>query len=240
MTRFATIILLSFLLMAKAGAQDTPTERKVYSVSGDEQILKLELPFGEEIRIVGWDKQEVAFEAYYSINNGDLNDAVSLDYEESRDQIHIEMDWNQEAIKGYKGQVTEEACDMQGGQLVYWSYNRDSKNNISLCRKLNYTVYVPRNMKLNVETINSTIELRGVAGEMSTNSINGPIDMDWRETNPALFEFESIHGDLFSDLDLEVKGDQGGVGLSYRTQWKSGGPRIQLETINSSIYLRKQ
>ncbi|MEL6536409.1 MAG: hypothetical protein AAFQ98_13415, partial [Bacteroidota bacterium] len=98
MARFATLIALSLLVAAKAGAQGTPTERKVYSVSGPKQTLDLELPFGEEIRIVGWDKQEIAFEAYYSINSGELNEAVSLDYSEDRDRIRIEMDWDHDAI----------------------------------------------------------------------------------------------------------------------------------------------
>ncbi|HAA21233.1 MAG TPA: hypothetical protein DCR93_23965 [Cytophagales bacterium] len=231
---------MSILLVAKAGAQGTPTERKVFPVSGSQQSLLLDLPFGEEIRVIGWDRQEVAFEAYYSINNGELNEVVSLDYDDDKDRIQIEMEWNEDAIKDYSGTVSQEACEMQGGQLLYWSYNSNSEDNISVCRKLKYTVYVPREMKLNVETINSVVELRGVSGDMKVNSINGPIDLDWAVNQPANFKFESIHGDLFSNLDLDVASMNDGVGFSYQTQWKNEGPSIKLETINSSIYLRKQ
>ena len=239
MKKLATTLCLSLLILANVSAQGTRNEDKTFSVNPRSQELVLDLPFGSLIRVVAWDKPQVKFEAAITINDGELDEAVEFDYEEKATAIYIEMDLNKKMIQNYRGAWTQEDCeDGQGG---YWNWEGDGDSRSFVCMKVYYTVYMPAGMELSVETINADVELRGLNGNTFVKAINGDVDMDWNPSLAADFTFKSIHGDLYSDLDLESSsGDRGGFGLSYSARLRGGGDAVRLETINSNIYLRKR
>ena len=238
--RFATTILLS-LVAATASAQATRTEQKSFAVRDDATELRLDLPFGSLIKVTGWDKQEVAFTANININGGELNEAVSLTYQNDPDQLRIEMELDRDLIRNYSGTFTEEDCQEHGeGHGGHWNW--EDGRSYFICQIITYEVKVPRGMKVKLETINNTVELRNLAGPLDIQTINGEVDLDWKASAAAEFRFESIHGELFSDLDLPTDGDKpGSFGLNYRTAWQGGrGPQVKLKTINGHIYVRRR
>ena len=57
-----------------------------------QRLVTLDLAFGEEIRIIPWDKNEISFEADYSINDDEDNDLFRMEIEKSANAISFTLD----------------------------------------------------------------------------------------------------------------------------------------------------
>ncbi|GAB4031866.1 hypothetical protein GCM10028774_10810 [Spirosoma jeollabukense] len=120
---------------------------------------------------------------------------------------------------------------------------------------------------LEVRTNNGSIDLNNVTGPIVANStngeikvvysalsqekptaistINGPIDITMPASSKSNMKLRSIHGEMYTDFDLGVKSTKDGMsrvggGNNIDGTTNGGGVEIQLKTINSNIYIRKQ
>jgi DUF4097 and DUF4098 domain-containing protein YvlB len=82
---------------------------------------------------------------------------------------------------------------------------------------------------------------------MSIKSINGEVDVTIPAATKANFELSSLHGDIFTDLDIVLekekdKGDLSYFGGSSDVEGKlnGGGVKMNISSINGNIYLRKK
>jgi len=83
---------------------------------------------------------------------------------------------------------------------------------------------------------------------MSIKTINGEIDLTLPATAKATLEMKTLHGDIFTDLDIELeknKDEESGLrfmGGSADTKGKlnGGGVKLDISSINGNIYLRKK
>lgn len=75
-------------------------------------------------------------------------------------------------------------------------------------------------------------------------TINGSIDVTLPATTKANFKLSNINGGIYSDFDFGVNKKDGltrmGGGYSSNGTTNGGGVDLQLKTINSDIYIRKQ
>lgn len=76
-------------------------------------------------------------------------------------------------------------------------------------------------------------------------TINGPIDISLPASAKANLKLRSIHGEMYTDFDLGVKSQKDGLakvggGNNIDGTTNGGGVEIELRTINSNIYIRKQ
>ena len=120
---------------------------------------------------------------------------------------------------------------------------------------------------LEIRTNNSSIDLNNVTGPIVANTIsgevnivysslgqekptaistiNGAIDITLPTTSKANLKLSSIQGEVYTDFDLGLKNAKDGmakVGGGRNTDGtiNGGGVEMQLKTINSNIYIRKQ
>ncbi|UFH54012.1 hypothetical protein [Spirosoma sp. KNUC1025] len=120
---------------------------------------------------------------------------------------------------------------------------------------------------LEIRTNNSAIDLNNVMGPVVANTINGevnivysglsqekptaistingPIDITLPANAKANLKLSSIQGEMYTDFDLGVKNTKDGMakvggGRNIDGSTNGGGVEIQLKTINSNIYIRKQ
>jgi len=103
-----------------------------------------------------------------------------------------------------------------------------------------------------IELINGNIEIVFTSvsqkSPMSIQTINGEIDLTLPSTTKANLELNTLHGDIFTDLDIEIekkKEEESGLtflGGSVDTKGKlnGGGVRLEISSINGNIYLRKK
>ena len=77
------------------------------------------------------------------------------------------------------------------------------------------------------------------------STINGPVDITLPTSAKANMKLRSIHGEMYTDFDLGVKSQKDGLakvggGNNIDGTTNGGGVEIELRTINSNIYIRKQ
>lgn len=100
-----------------------------------------------------------------------------------------------------------------------------------------------------INTINGEINIEfstiNQNSPTSISSINGPIDVSLPSTTSATISLGTLHGEIFTDFDLEFeKKDKDNlkfIGGNSKILGKinNGGVQISLKTINENIYLRK-
>ena len=204
---------------------------------GQNQPVDLQLKFANNIRITGWDRNEVSVKATYEINQGKLNDALLIDFASGAKGVKVAVDFDQEKMK----QGRPEDCPGNSG---YTHYNRkDGEQSNVVCSQIDYEIFVPRQAKLEVNTISGDIELLDVAGPVNAKSISGFVDMNWANNRGATVALKTITGEVYSDLDINFKNKKEGipiVGYQLEGTVKDGGPLVKLESISNNIYLRQR
>jgi len=120
---------------------------------------------------------------------------------------------------------------------------------------------------LEIRTNNAGIDLNNVTGPVVANTINGevkivysalnqdkptaistingPIDITLPANTKANMKLRSINGEMYTDFDLGVKSTKDGMsrvggGNNIDGTANGGGVEMQLKTISSNIYIRKQ
>lgn len=191
-------------------------------LSGQE-ILDLEFDFADDIIFKTWDKNEVYVEVMVEINDGEHNDIFTLRSSTSKTTIFIEMD------KGMWKEISKE----ENGK---W-------RNCSNTSTINYTVYLPSQMKLRANTISGDYTFEYFGSEMSLKTISGAIDITIPQSDAMDFKAKTISGEIYSDIEIKYPYGKEGlrqiVGQDIRGRIRTGGEESSFETISGNIYLRK-
>ncbi|MBA4853863.1 DUF4097 family beta strand repeat-containing protein [Emticicia sp. BO119] len=120
---------------------------------------------------------------------------------------------------------------------------------------------------LEIKTNNADIKLNDVTGPIVANSISGKLtavfsslsqstpssislisgelDITLPATSKATLVMKSISGEIYTDLDLNLKSGKDGIsrvggGHNITGNLNGGGVNLQLNTISSNIYVRKK
>lgn len=232
-----TILLLSLLgalSLPRAGAQQRTVERSVTMDEGGEVML--DMKHGDEIIVRGWDRNEVSFHADIEINGGRLNEALLLDFEEGEGSFRVASDFDKQLMK--KGR--REDCPDRS----HTTYNRSGNGRDAvLCTRITYTVHVPRQATLRIETISGDILLEGPRGDIHARSVSGFVDLSWPDGLPAEISLKTVSGEAYSNLEtvtyLNRREHPAPVGYTLRGRISGGGPSLLLESVSGNIYLRK-
>lgn len=226
--------LMSLLFTGQSLSQQRVVERS-FEVGTGERI-NLDLKFGEAITVKAWDKNEVSFRAVIEINDGKLNDALILDFDQKKRGLTVSADYDKRLIK----QVRREDCPDRRYSTYSWN---DDGDHYAVCSNIVYEIFVPLNTDLEVESISSDIELIGLQGPIRAKSISGFVDLSWPSRQGAELLMKTISGEVFSGLDnLTLNNRKRGaplVGYELRGIIAGGGPRVSLESISGNIYVRK-
>lgn len=231
-----TLLTLTLFLLATATFGQQRTVEKNFNVINS-QKLNLDLKFGKNITINSWDKKEVAFKATIEINQGKLNKALELDFDEQNNMLTIAADFNKQLLKTGRA----EDCSDSDNHTLSWS--NDSEQ-VRVCSNINYELFVPTNIDLTVETISGDIKLVNLAGPIHAKSISGFVDLSWPSNRPARFNLKTISGEAFTNIEelsfSNKKKNIPLVGYKIEAAINGGGPTVSLESISGNIYLRKE
>ncbi len=204
---------------------------KTYPVSNSDEI-SLDFKFADDINISTWDKNEVYVKATISINDNQDNDRFSLNQKQRSTGIKIESEIeNMSDLHRHKRIIKEED---KGRTIIY---------DCSIEMDLFFEVKIPKNHKLEVETISGDIIIKGVQARMDINTISGFIDLSLPPNYNADLELSTITGGMYSDFDFNTEKTDGYYHYGKNEiskQLNKGGTRIFLETISGDIYIRKE
>lgn len=192
------------------------------AVTGQKK-LDLEFAFADDIVFEVWDKKEVRVEVSVEINDGEDNDIFTLKSDKTESTIYVEMDedmWKK----------IEKDKDRKWRDCSY-------RTNI------NYTVYLPKGLRVKSNTISGDYEFEYFGEEMELKTISGAIDITVPSRLGLDFNAKTISGEVYSDIDIKYPEGKEGlrqiVGQDFKGRINDGGLLSEFETISGNIYLRK-
>ena len=199
------------------------------------QLVNLNLKFADSIQVRYWDKPTVSIRIAVTINNGKLNDALTVTTGSTDQEVSIKTDFDKVLIRQGKA----EDCPDQHRSM---NSTRDGSN-YSVCSDINYQVFLPRQAQLKVETISGNIDIQGASGSVFAKTISGFVDMSWPKSQGANLAMKTITGEVYSDLAIDFKGKKEKhpiVGYLLEGTVNGGGPSVRLESISNNVYLRQK
>ncbi|TLV02286.1 DUF4097 domain-containing protein [Dyadobacter luticola] len=226
------LIILLALIASPLFAQKIIEKHLPYK---DGQVANLNLKFADSIKVRYWDKAEVYVKIRVVINNNKLNDALVVTDKSTAGELSLEVDFDREMVKQGKWE------DCPSDKVSSWS--NDGKNQHYICKELEYQVFLPRNAKLKLETIDGNIDIQGTGTPIFAKSISGFVDMSWPKAKGINVAMKTITGEVYSDFDIVLKGKKEShpiVGYMLEGTSNGGGPDVKLESISNDVYLRKK
>ena len=232
-----TLALILVLFIGFANAQKIIEK----TIDYNNQYIDLDVRFASEIEVKTWDKSTIYFKADIYTKEGKYLDLYEVDINKGNSTISIES--NTETIL-----------------KKFWEDR--NKNNPDKKRRyynsedwyeFNYVLYVPKNAKFKVSSINGDLKSEYIEGDFSADLINGNIDIakysgglnlktingeiDIKMINADLIA-ETIHGDIYADEALKFTSKSRHVGQKISGRTETGKNRLRLNTINGNMYLR--
>ena len=219
-----------FFLNAPVLAQQIIEE--TIPLQGDQKAL-FDLKFAEDIKVENWDKQEVYIKAEVNINNNTLNETHSTEIFETDEAVRVVTGFDEALIRSSKGNH----CRETEGKQSHFS----GDDGYSICSHINYTIFLPADVDLELETISGNITISSRTGAVKAKSISGFVDFSSPGNQKADFYLKSITGEVYTDLDIKIANRQENpiVGYELKGKLNGGGEVISLESISGNVYVRK-
>lgn len=231
------ITLLLGLISLTASAQKIIEKNLEYK----NQFVELEVKFAQNIEVKTWDKNTVYFKASIYTEDPKFQDLHKIKINENSNLISIESE-AEAVFEAYR-----KDCLKKNPNKKRYCYNTGNLT------EFNYILYVPKNTKFKVSSINGDlkseviegnfeadlingdIEIEKYLGELDLNTINGEIDL--RMINANLVA-ETIHGDIYADEKLNFDSTDRHVGQKISGSHGKASNQLRLNTINGNMYLR--
>ncbi len=210
------------------------------NVPYDNQFIDIELKFASEMEVKTWDKSSIYIKATIEMEEEKYANMFELDIAESDSKIGVGS--NSEKI--FK-KIWDDYEKEYGKKKRY--FNRGDEY------EFDYVVYVPKNARFKVSSINGSlkseviegdftadlingnIEIANYSGNLDLSTINGEIDLKMMNANLVA---ETIHGDIYADEKLKFDTENRHVGQKISGRTAEGKNRLRLNTINGNMYLR--
>jgi hypothetical protein len=237
MKNLKSVVLLFVLTINSVQAQKVIEKNLDYK----NQYIDIEVKFASTIEVKTWEKSSVYFKADLYTKNGKFIDLYKLHIDENTNKISI----NSEAMPVFK--ATREDC------LKNYPHQKSRCYNTGDLYEFNYVIYIPKNARFKISSINGNLKSELIEGEFTANLINGDIDIvkyagdlnlktingeiDLKIINTSLVA-ETIHGDIYADEKLKFTSTNRHVGQKISGRTANGENSLRLNTINGNMYLR--
>ncbi len=229
LTHYSIRLLVTLSLVSTSAAAYAAKQINESVRISKDQTVRIELKFANEITIIPTNGRTVEIKGQVEVNDGASDDAYTIKIRESDNQLIIESDLHEK--KMHYRQIR----------------NLDEEGNVSSTSQTidiqaRFEVSVPKGHKLEVKTINATVNLQDQEAPIVAESINGEIDLSLSPAANIDVDLRTIHGECYTDLDFKFLSDRkrflqvGGTKASVRLN--KGGTPIRLKTINGHMFLR--
>lgn len=239
MKKFKTIVLAFALglISLAVNAQKIIEEDLDYN----NQFIDLDVKFANHIEVKTWEKNFVYFKANIFTEDSKFQDLHKIEFSTTQSKISIESK-AEPVFKAYR-----EDCLKNNPNRKRYCYNTGDMT------EFNYILYVPKNARFKISSINGDlkseviegdfeadlingdIEIAKYAGNLELSTINGEIDLKMENADVVA---ETIHGDIYADAKLKFNSTDRHVGQKISGSLGQASNRIRLNTINGNMYLR--
>lgn len=232
---------LTLLLSCLVGANLLGQKIIEKNIDYNNQYITVDVKFASEIEVKTWDKSSVYFKADIKTKEGKFLEFYKLDVSENSGNIDISSDPQPVFDKFYD---------------EWHKNNPRSKEHYYNCGKIyefNYVLYVPKNARFELSSINGNltseviegtftadlingdIVIKKYSGELELSTINGEIDLKMTDTRLVA---ETIHGHIYADERLDFEHTDRHVGQKIVGQFDNASSKLRLNTINGNMFLR--
>lgn len=220
----------------------TSNAQKITEKSFDykNRFIELDVQFASEIEVKTWDKSTVYFKASIYTEDPKFQELHQLTFNENSTRLIIKSKATP-LFKAYREDCLKKNTEKQ------YCYNTGDLT------EFNYVLYVPKNAKFKISSINGDLKSEILEGDFTADLINGNIDIssysgnldlstingeiDLKVVNANLVA-ETIHGDIYADEKLKFNSTDRHVGQKISGQIAEGKNKLSLNTINGNMYLR--
>lgn len=231
-----TITLILGLISLTINAQKV-IEKNIHHKN---QYIDIELKFASEIEIKTWDKSSISIKADIRMEEEKYANMFELAIDEGSSKISI----GSNSEKVFK-KIWDDYEEKYGKMRRYFSRGDEYE--------FNYVVYIPKNSRFKVSSINGSLKSEVIEGDFTVDLINGDIDINTYSGNLDLSTIngeidlkminanlvaETIHGDIYADEKLKFDSADRHVGQKISGRTAEGKNSLHLNTINGNMYLR--
>jgi len=232
-----TSILLLGLISLTTNAQKIIEKNIDYN----NQFIDVEVKFASLIEVKTWDKNTVYLKASIYTDDPKFQDLHKIKFNENSSLISIESK-AEPVFEAYR-----KDCIKNNPNRKRYCYNTGDLT------EFNYTLYVPKNARFKISSINGDLKSEVIEGEFEADLINGDIEIakysgeldlstingeiDLKMSNVKMVA-ETIHGDIYADEKLKFNATDRHVGQKISGSLGNASNRLKLNTINGNMYLR--
>lgn len=227
MKNFITLLLL---FVSVLGFSQAEVFEKSVALNG--KRISIDADMASTINVSTWNKDQVQVKVTYELNDGDLNDAVTVDLEEQSNRVKLKLVVDDKAIRNAN------VSDCERENATYWGSRRGTR----VCAVISIEVFLPEHTELDIETVLADVLMKGEFEELDIKTVTGDIDVTWPEKQGTEIALKTVTGNIFTDFDLSSIKDKGLPIISSHkiaTTYKGGEGYLKLESVTSDIYLRK-
>ncbi|MCW5909429.1 MAG: hypothetical protein KIT62_00055 [Cyclobacteriaceae bacterium] len=235
--------LVALMLFTEVAMAQTPVNKSYPVTAGQKISLRFDYP--ELVRISTWDKNEISITGTVIINGGEHDSIFELLQSVSGNTVYIENKLN--GLKNLPQRITltrgkekitfktkedyKKYCDEHGYDYNVKSWGTDMD--------IVLEIKVPRNTETKLECVYGLAEVKNFNGPLTVEATYGGVDVSVQEKTTGELIAETSYGQIYTNLDLAVKGVEE---RDFHTQvsMKPGtGPRYSFESKYGNVYLRR-
>lgn len=237
-----TFILFAMSLVFGFAKAQTNISR-TFPVKGSQNVeLKFDYP---EVKISTWNKNEIQITGIVNINDNENNDAFKI--VETKNGNTITIEGLIPEIKNIPNRITvhngNEKLTFKSKEEYeqYCKTNKVSFNTISngVNVDIRLEIKIPESLKTRIESTYGLVEIKDFRGEIVASSVYGGIDATVLEKNVGKLSAETYYGQIYTNLDAKLKGEDFDDFHTAVTATPGNGPQFHLESKYGNIYLRK-
>lgn len=223
--------------------------------ANDTRTIHMDFKYPETIKISSWDKPEVQITGHVMINNGENDEAFTINYEKESTDLYISSE-----IKGLD-ELPKRIMIRKDGENYYFptdDYNdpkvqqflKENGDNHQyqmhgVIKEITLDILVPRNTELKVVAKYGLVELKDITAPVEVDAKYGGIDLSISPTLSRNVTARTKFGEIYSDLDFKVDKElsEGGEYFKWTTvaaQLNGGGTKCLLTSKFGNVYIRKQ
>jgi hypothetical protein len=219
MLRMPILALLGLLLPALAANAETLKEtfQKTFPLRAGEKVTLRNVNGG--VIVEAWDRAEVQVVAEKEVKAGDAELA-----KKAMSQIQIQ------AGRSDGGLRIDTKLPKRGEGIFDWMFGREVNMNVK------YRLRVPREVRLDVETVNGGLRLAGTRGDATMGTTNGGIEIEKAE---GRLDLETTNGAIqVADSAGSVEAETTNGGIEIELHDVSDGDDMSFSTTNGAVTLR--
>jgi len=131
------------------------------NIDYNNQFIDVEVKFASLIEVKTWDRNTVYFKASIYTEDPKFQDLYALDIDETSSLVRIESE-AEPVFKAYR-----KDCLKNNPQNKRYCYNTGDLT------EFNYVVYIPKNARFKISSINGDLKSEVIEGEFEADLING-------------------------------------------------------------------